>query len=170
MTETSPDHEIKCPDCGVVVTKETNAEAVSLVESHNEARHNGDDIAHVVGKHDPLLPFTDIIDDTEQKRQMRRARHTEGEYRVCCPDCEQAIVEDSISDGKESIKKHDTNHHNSEHTAGFAIEDVDGTAANRDKPYMVLNDTLNCMDILAEISQQENIVTLANISSYIQSP
>lgn len=170
MSEPSPDYKVKCPDCDTVVTKESKADAKSLVESHNKSRHNGDEVAHVVGKADPLIPFVEILDNTTQKREIRTARYTEDMYRVSCPDCEHAAVEDTVSDGKEAVKKHNEIHHNGNDVAGFVIEDVDGTAASREKPYMKLEDTPDSVEILAEISQKENIVTLPNLSTHMQSP
>ncbi|UIP01721.1 hypothetical protein Hbl1158_17105 (plasmid) [Halobaculum sp. CBA1158] len=44
-------HHAICPDCVSVSSKDHEPDAQAVVRDHNEARHDGDDVARVVGPH-----------------------------------------------------------------------------------------------------------------------
>lgn len=166
------DYEVECPECDRTVTKETEEEAESLVESHNNSQHNGENIAHVVGEHDPLIDFIEILETGRLKRAVRAARYEEHQYRIVCPVCEKAKTPSEKSDEiniRKTIKTHNTVKHDGDNIAGVAKEDVDGTTANRDKPYMSFEDRPDAAEILADLCDErnDNIITSPELSEYI---
>jgi len=55
-------HHAVCPLCTRVVSKDTEGEAASVAESHNESRHGGDEVAQVVGPYrEDLDEFMDAV-------------------------------------------------------------------------------------------------------------
>lgn len=57
-------HHAICPECTRIVSKNTEEEARDVVESHNDNRHGGDDVARVVGPYEEdLNAFVDYVRD-----------------------------------------------------------------------------------------------------------
>ena len=166
MSEPTPNYEVQCDDCERTVTKESKDAAQSLVDSHKDRQHNGEKIARLVGEHDPLTSFVDILNDVNTKSRLTLARYNTHLCRIACPECEVASIETEKESIEEKLQLHNTIEHNGDTVAGVFKEDIDGTTANRRKP-LPNKDTKDAVDVLADFCDEDEIVTPPHIDDLI---
>lgn len=152
--------EVECPQCDRTVTKETQAEAEELVESHNEQRHGGENVAIILGEKDPLTSFVDVIDDPHKTESVFHAHRNNGHYRVMCPECERLDTFDEKSEAWASAQKHNEYaHQNEEPQAGIIEEDLQEES---DRKFPLI-DGPSIVELVAEINDKRTVVTPDNL-------
>lgn len=118
---------VTCPDCGTETEVEDDR-AADVVESHNEAQHDGDPVAGVgpdavpveeysAGDADPLRVH-DMGDDGGPL-----GNHPNG-VRGICKDCELVALLDNEFDANAAVETHNDMAHDGDDVAGTCAWDV----------------------------------------------
>jgi len=146
--------KVHCPDCGSTVTKETESAAEDTVDSHNDKRHDGQDVASVVGEQDPLDGFLDLLDDPHKTSSLFYAHRNNGQYRVLCRDCEGLEVCTETDEAWELVDEHNEFAHDGDAVAGVLEEDINETTDRR-----LPIDGPDAVQLVADISSDKAIIT-----------
>lgn len=117
--------KVRCPECDRTLTKNSEEAATDLVDSHNESRHDGEDVAVVVGEQDPLDSFIDALEDPHSG--LFYAHRKNGVYRVMCMECEGIEVVDTTEDAWDLARRHNEFAHEGDAIAGVVEEDLEET-------------------------------------------
>lgn len=141
------------PDCNTT-TQVVENRIESVIENHNNSRHNGEPVAGVGPNAVPLSDYTnDDIDPLQVNALGEDAgplgNHPDG-VRAICKECEYVALLNHESEAWDAIEKHNELVHNGEDIAGVCEWDVPGLPSASD-----LIDA-GGLDALLAVSQQGN--------------